>query len=265
MAEAGCRFETSDEAIACLEAAELAAADPSAPGFIAATAILLADCLQGGLSVDGMSLTYTTNASAFAKLAPRARAVLLAGFVAIRKRQREPVFDAPDTCLLISTDRSAIMVALRQIATSMSEDALINIANADYGCGVDRHLEALREVLAAPDGWRTQERLWYPSEVVELVSHVPDQAGFAGATALMLMDAIEAEDIRGDMDYRWQNNAKAYFAMPEAGPILAGFRHLYETIPEWNPYWLAYFDVADHRAITLPPAAERYLVGETND
>ena len=89
------------------------------------------------------------------------------------------------------TDGLAIREGLAAIARQMPQSTLQHIAQADYGDQADRHLQALGDVLKAPMGWRARLGHWFPSEVIELISHVPEQTGFAGCTALMLIDATD--------------------------------------------------------------------------
>lgn len=143
------------------------------------------------------------------------------------------------------------LVAIAQAATEVE---IAHISRADYGCGCATHLPALRQVIWDQRCVFAENQGWYPSEVVELVSHVPKEPGFAVATAILLNHCIHKGDLHASTDFRWENNAAAYLAMPHGlrEPILAGFRAIYEADDGWSPYYSALFDSAENRAVLLP-------------
>ncbi|MEM0988969.1 MAG: hypothetical protein AAGK00_08805 [Pseudomonadota bacterium] len=261
VAAKGCALEADEDGIACLEAAELAAADPEALGFVAGTAILLADCLRGGLSPDSLAKTHAS-AEAYAGVPPHPRAVLLTGFREARRFAHQPGYDVPDPAHLIATDRQAINDALVTIARSLTQDDLVQISRADYDYGAEEHLSALKDLLRTLDDGQVHARDWEPWEVISLTSHVPAEPWFPQTTALMLLDAMAGTDRLQKMEFRWQSNATHYCAMPEqyAAPFLAAFRHLYETVDDWDPYW-EYQSALGERALVIPPAAPAFLKG----
>lgn len=121
--------------------------------------------------------------------------------------------------------RMDVLAPLVHLARSMSAEDRRHVAEGDYGMDVDRHLAALNAV-------------WFPQEVVELASHVPFTPGFSGCLALILIDAIHGEDIRGGSEFRWRNLSANLDQLPpsERKAIFAGFRHLYETQQDWDPF-----------------------------
>ena len=61
-------------------------------------------------------------------------------------------------------------------------------------------------------------------------------------------------DDHGWFDYRWQNLAASYDAVPP-GPrwaVVSAIRYLYESDPYFDPYPGALFDVVEHRAQLIP-------------
>lgn len=258
----GCRFEATESNLMLLGPVEETAATPEAPGFAAAQALLLADCLQGGLDPRGLAFWWDVVEAERSTLPVQARTAILTGYAAVA--DDIPGMNGPGTDDLVSIDRQAVLDELHAIARRVPRPVLEDIAKADYGYQADRHLEALEDALASPTGWRADNPT-YPSEVVELVSHVPEKPGFAAMTALLMADAVERGDFCGDMEFRWSNNSATYLAMPVSiGPaVLAGFRCLYETVQGWNPYLNAEFSLLEHKARTIPLAGDRFLRKDT--
>lgn len=263
--EQGCRFEENDD-LAAFEAVSLAAASPETPDACAlALAILLADALQEGLA-QGTLDGYADASLDAIRTAPRPlRAALVRGFETARTLgglgllPPELPFEPEER---ITTGRDVILGALCDLARSMDSPTRDFVSRADYGCDDEEHRNALTEVLLRDDCRFTKDEYLYPSEVVELISHVPTQPGFAECTALLLVNAIPTDDEMGWLDYRWDNNAEAYNGLPPraAAPILAGFRHHYETSGDFLWYHTRQYDpvLLPERMIPLvdfPPAS----------
>jgi hypothetical protein len=123
----------------------------------------------------------------------------------------------------------ALLVIARRLADA--EDMISQVSRADYGQDSAKHLAALRRVLARESGQFGQDESWYPSEVVELVAHVPGNPGFVECSALLLLNALAAHDLHGHFDSRWERMGAAYIDLPEPDrlPILRGIRYLYEA------------------------------------
>ena len=81
------------------------------------------------------------------------------------------------------------------------------------------------------DGIFLPDEGWYPSEVVELVAHVPGSPGHEGCTAILLLNVLQTGDLQGWFDFRWQEQGAAYCDLKPSkrDPILAAIRYLYET------------------------------------
>lgn len=254
-----CVFD-SDATFALLPALEALAADHAGAtdaAFALSNAILMANALQGGDRQERAAALWSESAARLRRLPHRLRAPLAHAACCTSDRYRFSESAAPSTEDRISVDLAATGARLVEIARAASEEELQHIARADYCCGYDRHLPALRQVIFDQACVFSEAQGWYPSEVVELVSHVPSEQGFAVATAILLNHCIHKGDLQGSTDFRWENNAAAYLALPRdlREPILAGFRAIYETDDGWSPYYSAQFDSRDNRAVLLPPAA----------
>jgi hypothetical protein len=257
VAEEHCCF-ASDASFALLPGLEAIATDPSATDSLVALAngLLMANALQGGDRLDTVAELWTANLDRLRRLPPTLRGPLASAAQCTVSWNLLSAGAQPtrDDRMTVDPDRTSR--ALVAIAQSATEEELLHIARADYGCGCDRHLRTLRQVIWHQDCIFADDQGWYPAEVVELVSHVPNQTGFAVATAILLNHCVHKGDLQGSTDFRWENNARAYMALPRPlrTPILAGFRAIYESDPGWAPYYSALFDVTEHRAILLPPA-----------
>lgn len=153
-----------------------------------------------------------------------------------------------------SVDLETTCAKLLEIAKAITEAELLHIAKADYQNHTDAHYNALKQVIFEQGCVFEEDQSWVPSEVVELVSHVPGDTGFAVATAVLLHHCLRKGDYQGHTEFRWQNNATAYLALPPShqDPILAAFRYLYESDPLWDPYYSGQFDPCDYSAVLLP-------------
>ncbi len=221
--------------------------------------VLMANALQGGDLPETAGRLWSESVDRMRKLRSCWRGPLARAALCTADRHRFDGTDTPTEDERISVDATSISERLLDIARSATEEEILHIARADYGCGYDRHLSELRKVIRDQACVFTETQGWYPSEVVELVSHVPTEPGFAVATAILLNHCIHEGDLQGSTDFRWENNADAYIAMPQSlrDPILAGFRAIYEADQGWSPYYSALFDPRDNRAILLPqPAPE---------
>lgn len=219
-----------------------------------ANGILTANALQGGDSRERAAGLWSKSVTRLRTLPYRWRGPLARAALCAADSHGFSEADAPSADDRVSVDVAGISGRLVEIARAATEEDLLHIAGADYGCGRDRHLASLRKVISDQACVFTEAQGWYPSEVVELVSHVPGEPGFAVATAILLNHCIHAGDLQGGTDFRWEHNATAYLAMPPGlrDPILAGFRAIYEYDDGWSPYFSALFDCAANRAVLLP-------------
>ncbi len=134
--------------------------------------------------------------------------------------------------------RESLMLPLVEIAKRLVDDEARVVAKADYGRDEKIHYSALKTVLANDFCQYPPDDCWFPAEVVELVSHGPTSVGFLSCTAIVLLNALNDGDKVDHAEFRWSNNYRAYRKLAENDWIaLAGaFRHLYETLDNWDPF-----------------------------
>lgn len=229
--EKSCRFEGEANAN-CYEqlvGTILEASD----GADIAVAMLVANDLQGGLW-GGDTIDFAEMASK--KILAAARPLRCAVYRGLDTLQSSSCFYEtteyfqPNESRLTRTAEQ-ILPKLCKIARAMDDTTRKSVAAADYGCSIDRHYEALNDVLSSQTCLFPKDEVWYPSEVVELVSHVRATPGFVPCTALLLANALQGRDYSGWFEFRWSNLAADYNNLPSSarGPILAGLRFLYEA------------------------------------
>lgn len=138
-----------------------------------------------------------------------------------------------DACAGLSRRAETIAPALLAIARHLeaNDDVINQVSRADYGQDCERHFAALRRVLARENGQFDRDESWYPSEVVELVAHVPGKPGFVECSALLLLNSLATRDSQGHFESRWERMGAAYIDLqePYRVPILRGIRYLYEA------------------------------------
>ena len=209
--------------------------------------ILMANALQGGDRQEVAGSLWSGSVTRLRKLPYRWRGPLARAALCTSDRHRFDGDAAPSHDDRLSVDIAGTRERLVKIARSATEEEILHIARADYGCGCDRHLSELRKVIRDQGCVFAESQGWYPSEVVELVSHVPTEPAFAVATAILLNHCIHKGDLQGSTDFRWENNAAAYLAMAPVlrDPVLAGFRAIYEFDDGWSPYYSALVDISE--------------------
>ncbi|WP_037308848.1 hypothetical protein [Ruegeria halocynthiae] len=233
-----CRLENEDD-VRCYDALVSTALEGSS-GAELAVAVLVSNELQRGLwSGDAKELAEIATGSI--RNAPlKLRSAILRGLDTLEDyaHRYEPAsYLLPDQSRL-TMPRDQILPNLCQIARRMDQQTRQSVAKADYGYQVDEHLRALDEVLSSENCQFPKGETWVPSEVVELVAHVRETPGFVVCTALLLANALPDNDRMGWFDFRWERLAAEYNALPGTvrGPILAGFRYLYEADKEFLWY-----------------------------
>lgn len=229
--EQSCRFEVELDA-SCYEQLAAKVLEPS-EGADFAVAMIVANDLQKGL--------WTGNSKDFVEMAADKirvssqplRSAILRGLDCIDDfsyGHNPTEYFWPEESRLTRTAEQ-ILPRLCEIARSMDEPTRRSVAAADYGCDIERHHEALNDVLSSETCLFPKDDVWYPSEVVELVSHVRSTSGFIPCTALLLANALQGRDNVGWFEFRWSNMAADYNQLPKSihAPILAGLRFLYES------------------------------------
>jgi hypothetical protein len=167
---------------------------------------------------------------------PQVRAALMQGFRLLRDHRLAEGIEPPTPCELVTLPWQEVETGLIRIGRQMTPAEMDHVARADYGCDVARHRAALQALLDDPQLAYPEGEVWYPAEVVELVSHVPGQPGHVPCLAIVLLNAVRTEDDRGEADYRMANQyaAIAELAPKVKDPFFAAFRHLYESNVHWT-------------------------------
>lgn len=236
--EKSCRFEEETEA-KCYEQLAVTALD-SSEGADIAVAMIAANDLQRGLwGGDTRDFAEVAVEKILAASRPL-RTAIFRGLDALEdlSYSYEPTeYFQPKKSRLTRTAEQ-ILPKLCEVAKAMDEPTRKSVAAADYGCDIDRHLEALNDVLSSETCLFPQDEVWYPSEVVELVSHVRATSGFVPCTALLLANALQGRVNVGWFEFRWSNLAADYNDLPKSvrAPILAGLRFLYESGEDFLTY-----------------------------
>lgn len=216
-------------------------------------AVLLADALQGGVARGTILIDDLTIAGA----PPGLRAALVHGWHLGRQTGIFGVMPPPLD--IAAHDRltrpiEAILPSLKKIARTLKEPVLTEVAKADYGSEWQDHRHALIEVLEHQDCLFTKEQFWTPREVVELTSHIRSNAGFVCCTALLLLNVCLHGDTQSDFEFRWENLAPDYNALPPSvrGPILAGLRYVYESDMDFLTYHTRTYHPLDTQDWLIP-------------
>lgn len=251
-----CRLSASDLDDAHADLLLMAARPDQGLGdFMAATALLLADRLQGGAGADDLFWNWDAFAAHYRKAPAPTRAAILHGFRLAHVTRRVNLEHVPEGRDLCTYDEADLLRVLTIAARNMPDDLrdlICRLAPADTRLV---HRKALDNCLNG-SCLLSDYGNWFPRDVVELVSLDAAHAGFAPCTALLLLDCITTRDAEGRMAFRWQELAPQYLRMTSSARevIIAGVRHLYEMSPDWAPYsdWPA--DRLAEKAIVVPSA-----------
>jgi len=207
-------------------------------GFTLAVILLLADSLNANIGFGVFNQSWEKLADKIRSLPTHRRSAIMNGFRLLFERSNHfgnnPVSEVDRT----STPAKDILPPLLRIAQRASQQELDQIALANYGLDAKAHREAITKVIWDQAGIMNEDQSWEPSEVIELTGHTASNCGFVTCTALLLMNEINR--LTGDFgtDFRWAANATNYIRLPidARRPILAGFRLIYETDLNWDPY-----------------------------
>jgi hypothetical protein len=250
----GCRFLDRDT-LALHETILLAASlpDDDFEAFVVATAILLADRLQGGPGPDDLAWHWDAFADHYALAEPPQKSTLLLGFHAMVETGQLPA-DLVKQPPVSGIDRDLVISDLRAIVRAATEEELVSIAAAGHGDRATEHLAAFRSMMLDEACFIAPGHDWPPSEVVEPTSRDPARKGHLVATAILLALAMTRGDDQGWFTYRWEQQGAVYLRLAVAPrwAALSAIRYLYESDPEFAPYPQTLFDPADHRAVLIP-------------
>lgn len=229
----GFRFQR-DETLPLLDGLETIAIT-QAEGFDLAVVVLLADILQRR-QVSGLLTEAWDEASIRLRVwHATLRAAVANGFRRALELAPITLERPPSDADCQTRQPTEIAGHLLQIVRSMRRDELQAVAQAEHGRDAPQHLAALREVIASNDAIMGPDHNWFPSEVVELTALVASAPGFAGCTAILLLNAMRNGDGLGWINFRWEPLGAVYCALQPSrrDPILAAIRYIYETDPEF--------------------------------
>ena len=244
-----------------LEHVESAAVNPNDPEFAASTALLLLNMLNSWTDPRSIVLNRKIFADQYRRLQFRERSAIAHGFKLVG--QFCDMSEPPTRDELISVDAVMLMTALLDIVNSITDEEKEIISNADRHADAAKHRAALDEVLENPMGWRTGDRMYYPSEAIELTSHIANDPRARAAIALLLIDLVENGDGSHEFMMRWARDGETYLSMPShlAATFTAAARYLYESDEDWSPECFARKGKKPRKQPSLlPPVDGRFLI-----
>lgn len=227
--------------------------DKGPDAFLTATALLLADRLQGGSGADDLFWNWDAFQDHYRKGSSPVRAAVMNGFRWAHTTRRVNLDQVPDGRDLQTYDGTDLIRVLKVIARAMSADLRELVCKAAPVDTRAVHRTALDNCLKG-SCVLSEYGGWFPGEVVELVSLDPEHVAHAQCTALVLLDALVTRDAKGRMAFRWEELADRYLRMrPETRTaILAGVRHLHEMAIDWSPYTGWSPDKLVEKAVVVP-------------
>ncbi len=219
----------------------LKAASPSDQNtqFLAATCLLLLVRFENPNRGSDFQWEWDTFAPIYRNADNTVRAAIMNGFEHARRYSLVSEDVRPKPSDRVTNLREDVLAPLIHLAKSLTNEERERIATADYGHDIKKHFDALNALLESETCLYPFGEVWYPAEVIELVSHSEDSPGFAGCTAIMLVNAIYDNDSRGNADYRWTAHRLSYDVLEgrQRKVIHGGFRYVYEANQDWDPYW----------------------------
>ena len=156
--------------------------------FLCATCILLLDRFENSERGSDFEWEWDAFATRYRSADPPIRAAIMNGLDQGRKHRLISDEVRPSLRDCTTKPVEEVINPLLQIAKSLTEEEREWIAHADYGADVKKHLRALNELLQTNDCIYPSGEVWFPTEVVELVSHDSAYLGFVGCTAIVLIN-----------------------------------------------------------------------------
>ncbi len=211
--------------------------DKAFDAFLAATALLLADRLQGGAGRDDLYWNWDAFHDHYRAAPSPVRAAVMNGFRWAHTTRRVNLEHVPEGADLQTYDQGDLLRVLKMVARAMPDDLRALACQLVPSDTRAVHRRALDNCLSG-SCVLSEYGNWFPGEVVELVSLDPDHAAFPFCTAILMVDAIETRDAKDRMSFRWEEHAPRYLRMKSnaRSAIVAGMRHLYEMSADWGPY-----------------------------
>ena len=222
--------------------------------FLTATAILLADRLQNGAGDDDLYWHWDAFQESYADAPDTVRAAIAQGYLASEADGRVVLGEHRYDMNPVTRRPEVLLPALYTLAAVASDEDLYALASADPRTEQLTVFTALKQVIDLQDGILTSDQFEIPGRALR---HASDQTGFAGlvpATALLLMNAFQDHDLVPVLERTWTLHHSAIQSLPKrmARPLLAGFRHLYETHADWSPFAGQLYPIAHSSDILLP-------------
>lgn len=263
----GGRLET-DRDSCLLDALKLAASQPDADrdSFAAATAILLADRLQSGKGKDDLGWYWSSFRTQYVALDAHDRAAIVQGFVAGAALGQVRMTSPPPPMSRLTQRPETVSAALLSLARrdrDVLEAAIGDALGEPMAQLVLRHLRSLIE-------GASRERLTGDSPLFEpllAMASIPSHRGHAGATALLLDEAVRSRDAEGWFAITlWPQTIGNWLSLDETEgrPILAGLRHLYEADETWVPMPDRRVDPRRMDGVSLLPVLDESYSGGRN-
>lgn len=227
--------------------------DKGMDGFLSATALLLADRLQGGAGADDLYWNWDAFQDHYRKGSSPLRAAVMNGFRWAHTTRRVNLEPLPVDDDLRTYDGDDLTRILKVVARAMPEDLRDLVCRTAPAETRAVHRAALENCLKG-SCILSEYGGWFPGEVVELVSLDAEHPAYPHCTAMVLLDSIVTRDAKGRMAFRWEEQAPRYLRMKSElrKAILAGVRHLHEMAIDWSPYsgWAP--DQMVEKAVVVP-------------
>ncbi|QWF17914.1 hypothetical protein KME82_03800 [Lysobacter capsici] len=106
---------------------------------------------------------------------------------------------------------------LDTLLKSLTHAELTFIAESDYGVDVERHRDALKQLIDVQHGVLTPGQHWHPYEVIELCAHAwkpGHEREFTACTLLVLRAVATGFDTATWIDEKFEDRAQDYDALP---------------------------------------------------
>lgn len=209
------------------------AADTDPTVYETTLAVLLADMIQERRALDGVAALLEAQTDRISQLQPAVRSVLMRALVMVQKAGLVSMSFQPDSRDLQTRTDSDTVARLLDSAQSLAQAEMAELVRAGVRSDEMQRLERLLENLSRLGG---AEGL--ADDVVLISPSMRDQADYLPRVALACWRAQTNSEIAHSMAQHWRENAPMILKRPLdlKGSILAGMRHLYETLPDWDPY-----------------------------
>lgn len=221
--------------------------------FVTATAILLADRLQGGAGQDDLYWNFDAFQDHYREASSPLRAALMNGFRAAHGIRKVKLSAPPRGHDLHTYDGDDLLRLLRRIARSMTPEVRDAICAKAPEETREVHRAALENCLKT-SCVLSEFGNWFPCEVVSPVALDTGHPAYAACLALVLINAISTRDLGGRMAFCWEEQATHILSLPPElrVPIVAGVRHLHEMGFDWQPYSGLQPDILREKAVVVP-------------